>query len=302
MKLLDDIIVSVTETKEPISDILRRCLVLAYKLKNDTLKTWVEKELNGYHDNDELPSYRKTGAQSKGLFFGYGGSQLSNQPLPRYILDPEHREFASSVKLHQPIAAYENNDHEKRSVIEWPQDLVVKYQSQFYEGMALNRAWVEISSSAITGLLDTVRTRVLTFALQIQAELPSGEEAGVEAIPPAVVERMVHVNIYGGNNVLGPVQEFHAKTVLPGHEDGLRSSLAELGVTDGEIQELIQNLGDDGVLVEEGEEISEPKKPGNKTLQWISKTAQKIGSSGVKLGAAVAEEAIKRAVFGYLGM
>ncbi|HYG89938.1 MAG TPA: hypothetical protein VD978_27210 [Azospirillum sp.] len=58
MKLIDDIIASVTETKEPISDTLRRCLVLADKLKNNTLKTWVERELNGYAFSDDVPSYR----------------------------------------------------------------------------------------------------------------------------------------------------------------------------------------------------------------------------------------------------
>jgi hypothetical protein len=43
MTLLDGIIQSVTETKEPIADILRRCLVLAHKLKNDAFKAWVER-------------------------------------------------------------------------------------------------------------------------------------------------------------------------------------------------------------------------------------------------------------------
>ncbi len=123
MKLIDDIITSVTQTKEPISDILRRCLVLAYKLKNDTLKSWVEKELNGYDSLDDLPSYRKASGVAKGLFLGGWGSELRNQPLPPSVLKPEHRHFANEIRLFQPIASYQNASDATNPTISWPQDL-----------------------------------------------------------------------------------------------------------------------------------------------------------------------------------
>ena len=47
MNLLDEIIKAITETDEKTSSILRKCLVLSYKLKNDTLKSWASKELKG---------------------------------------------------------------------------------------------------------------------------------------------------------------------------------------------------------------------------------------------------------------
>ena len=68
MKLINDIVEAITATKEPISDTLRRCLVIAFKLKNDTLKTWLEKELNGYENDDKLPDYRTARGVAKGLF------------------------------------------------------------------------------------------------------------------------------------------------------------------------------------------------------------------------------------------
>jgi hypothetical protein len=48
MSLLDEIIKAITETDEKTSSILRKALVLSYRLKNDALKSWVSKELNGY--------------------------------------------------------------------------------------------------------------------------------------------------------------------------------------------------------------------------------------------------------------
>jgi hypothetical protein len=48
MSLLDDIIKAITETDEKTSSILRKCLVLFYRLKNDDVKALGSKELNGH--------------------------------------------------------------------------------------------------------------------------------------------------------------------------------------------------------------------------------------------------------------
>jgi len=48
MDLFDDIIKAITEADEKTSSILHKCPVLSCKLKNDSLKAWVSKELNGY--------------------------------------------------------------------------------------------------------------------------------------------------------------------------------------------------------------------------------------------------------------
>ena len=46
--LLDDIIELATDDKQPITVLLRKCLILASQLKNERLKAWANKELNGY--------------------------------------------------------------------------------------------------------------------------------------------------------------------------------------------------------------------------------------------------------------
>jgi AbiTii len=72
----------------------------------------------------------------------------------------------------QPIAAYDMEVGEKGSPIhEWPPDLTAMYQSKFIKGYALNRAWQEIPPSAFVALRDTIRNRILKFALEIRDEL-----------------------------------------------------------------------------------------------------------------------------------
>jgi hypothetical protein len=299
MKLLDDIIESVTITKEPVADILRRCLVLAFKLKNDTLKKWVEKELNGYDRNDpELPEYRKSAGVSKGILIG-PFQQYNDQPLSPHILEPKHRHFANEIRFNQPIASYEREDMSENAMLPWPSELVVYYQHKFIEDMVLNRAWMEIPGSLMTGLVDTVRTRILTFVLEIQAQLPENTEKAVEQIPAKTVDRIIQLAIYGGNVVIGNVEAFHAPTVVAGDANTLMSSLKGMGVSADDLKLLEASLKKDQAYTVDG---VPPKIEGKNTKKWIAATAKKLGGGAAKIGGAVVEEAIKAAVMRYLGL
>lgn len=40
------------------------------------------------------------------------------------------------------------------ALINWPADMVAYYQSKFFEGYALNRAWQEIPLGALVGVVE----------------------------------------------------------------------------------------------------------------------------------------------------
>ncbi|RZG43836.1 AbiTii domain-containing protein, partial [Acinetobacter wuhouensis] len=58
MSLLREIQNDAVNSNVKVSDLLRRCKVLAYRLGNEDFKTWVDSELNGYELLDGIPSYR----------------------------------------------------------------------------------------------------------------------------------------------------------------------------------------------------------------------------------------------------
>jgi hypothetical protein len=68
--LLDDIIDLATDDKQSIAVLLRKCIILASQLKNEQLKSWANKELNGYDPDDNLPPYRTLKTLAKGNFYG----------------------------------------------------------------------------------------------------------------------------------------------------------------------------------------------------------------------------------------
>jgi AbiTii len=102
MQLLDEIIDLAVDDQASISVLLRKCLVLAHRLKNERLLAWTDKELNGYGKDDEIPSYRKIGARAKGHFIGSFGRAISSQPLQASVMKHEHRHFATTAMLAQP--------------------------------------------------------------------------------------------------------------------------------------------------------------------------------------------------------
>jgi hypothetical protein len=215
-------------------------------------------------------------------------------------LKTEHRWWATDISLRQPVAAYDaSGDKHTDAHLNWPQDLVAMYQKKFYPHMALNRAWMEIPASVIAGMLDTVRTRVLTFALQIRDELPSGEEEAAGQIAPQTVDRIMNVTILGGTNVFGNVHELNAPTVNAGDNEGLKAAMTALGVGEPELARLEESLRKDGL---DPVSADKPEPPGKNTLAWISNAAKQVGKAGLSVGSAVAEEAIKRVVFSYLGL
>ena len=295
MSLLDSITKAVTETDEKTSSILRKCLVLSIQPQNDSLKAWVSKELNGYqYDDPELPEYRQVGAPAKGVFLGTFGQQINDQPIPSAILKVEHRHFAECARLTQPISVYENVKSDENCIIPWPANLVVFYQDKFFKGeMALNRAWQDIPGAVTVGIVDIVRTRVLTFVLELRNQAVA-EKVEVEKLPPATIQTLIQMTIIGGNNVFGNVEQFAAQTVQIGDTKSLMGTLAALGVGHEELATL------EAVMAADRSE--EPAGVGKRTLDWIGRNASAAGKGAVKIGADVATSVMTEAIKRYMGL
>jgi len=107
MGLLDGIIEIAIDTSKSLPILLRKCLLLAYQLKNDRLKYWANQELNGYSTEQELPDYRVMSIPTHANFSGPFGAGMRNWPIPPALLEERHREFARKVELRQAISCYE---------------------------------------------------------------------------------------------------------------------------------------------------------------------------------------------------
>lgn len=294
MKLIDEIIEMASDGKRSLADALRKCLVLAFELKNEKLKQWADKELNGFSNEDVIPKYRQAALHSKGNFLGYGGARLTNRPLPLGVLETQHWDLLTS-KLRQPIGAYEMlcaSGLEKNPTINWPPDLIHHYQSRFIEGYALSSAWQEVPMSLVVSLCEEVRNRLLRFALEIKEELGHVSDKPTE-LPRERIEAAVVNYIYGGTNVIAGHASDFSQTVtiniIRGDIDSLVTALSTLEVPGSEIQSLRTAIKADSDSF------------GTRTKKWLGSVGSKLGAAGLKLGADVATALIKSWLMKYFG-
>ena len=257
--LLDDIINLAVDNKQPITNLLRKCVVLAHQVKNERLKVWATKELNGYDPDDEIPTYRVLTTIAKGNFSGSFGRQLNGWQIPSILLEEQHREWATTSPLIHPLSGYEELSRAKGGVVQspWNPDLVLYYQQRLSnQRYFLTSAWQEIPTPGIIGMLDTVRNRILNMALELQSEI-GDEDEDLKKITPEEskkVDQTVVNNIYGGNvyvstgnsTMSATTVQQQQQNMVAGDWKHLESVLKNAGMTDTEVAELSGAVKSDG--------------------------------------------------------
>lgn len=78
-------------------------------------------------------------------------------------------------------------------------DVVAHFGKKIYQHMVCMQAWKVIPASALVAALDTVRTRVLNFALEIEIQNPAAGEAmaNEKPVPQETVQHIFNTYITG---------------------------------------------------------------------------------------------------------
>ena len=230
-------------------------MVLAARLGHEPFKKWVDEELNGYPPDAELPGYRRIdGLTSIGTFSGPFGRQMSNVPLPMAPIPAALRDQYSTHEFRDGVAKLaelvKNGDGTGTLMSRWPGDLVSRVAREYSRGFALLEAHIEMPKSAIVGVLDAVRNKVLKFALEIEQQKPAAGDAlpGTKPLPEERVAQIFSTYIMGGaQNVAvgspGAVQ--HAQQLQAGDIPGLKQFLADQGVPPADLTELESAIAED---------------------------------------------------------
>jgi hypothetical protein len=147
-----------------ISDLLRKALLVAKKLKIVDLESWILSELNGYTDASMIPDYRWVSGEIKS-FNPYNGMWL---PIMFHESQSEMHNALTKRQCGQAIAEIE-------SLISTTKDgqLCMQYssevQAKFIESLDLDSPPVLIvPESRLHGIIDTVRTMILDWALKLE--------------------------------------------------------------------------------------------------------------------------------------
>jgi hypothetical protein len=288
VSLLTQIQDAATEANESVTVLLRKCKILAAKLDHPPFAEWVEWELNGYpsDDLDILPSYRRIGrTEARGNFSGGFGAYINNGLIPVECVDKDDRDALFSVNLTGSAAEYEalvaqsGEDGSKGALRSpWPSAAVIKYADRIWEMYACTEAWKIISPATLTAVIDAIRNRALSFALEIEREDPDAGEVpiGAAPIPRETLDRAYTINILGGSNVIAAGDISNVIQSLDLDWQGLKTALMDHGLPEAEIQNLAAALTADRRVLEQGQ-------LGPATEGWIGKITTRIETGALDL-------------------
>lgn len=304
MSLLREIQEDAVSTSVPLSAVLRKCLILAARVNNPRLRAWVEQELNGYPDLDQLPDYRQGGrVEVRGNFAGPFGSSLQRAPIPSANIPDEFHDFLFGMQFTESVAAYESLLGSGEQVFQypWPADTVATLAGQFYENMNCLSAWRVVSRSSIEHVLDAVRNRTLTLALEMEREAPGAGEAmsGREPIPQERVNQIFNTTIQGSVGAFAAGSQSFSQgveLVTPGDRNSLLEGLQRLGLPEDELGNLQRALDQDQDTSGESEAI------GPATNRWLESLREKVASGSVRMAEGATVAVAARLISQYLGL
>lgn len=152
-----------------ITNLLREAFVVAKKLKLDDFEKWINFELNGYCNTNDIPEYRKVYGQLKGF------NPVNGWIPTLFNGDTKMQNILTIREVSEPIAKLEflMNSEGSSLCITYPTDVEQKLGAMFgYE----TKYQLFVDKSQFQGILEAVRTTVMNWSLELECDGILGEE------------------------------------------------------------------------------------------------------------------------------
>lgn len=304
MSLLNEIISEATGKSKDIPRLLRLCLVLAYKLKHDPLQIWVRHELEGYPEPSPVPDYRLYQCRNQGYFTG--GVVEGILDLPTSLLPEKIRPAYETIVLRGSISEYadlvKNCKNGEALEVPWPPQLALNYASKHVVRGQCVRAWKLLSPSYLVAIIDRVTTKILNFALEIEAEAPNAGE--IESTSQSAMKEERVTQIFN-TTIQGNVQNYSAggshfqqtavNSVLKGDLESLMGFLKTTGLADADLEQLQAALKTDQDMTPTSTSM------GASVAGWVDNMIIKARQGLIGVGVDVVSGVITQAVLNFLG-
>lgn len=288
---------------QDLSSLLRKCRILAQRLGNNDLKSWVIKELDGYDPKDPLPDYRiLSQALILADYFGAFGSQLRNVRMPITAIPEEIRDFIAGVHATHGVREiqeqiFQAKDGALRIAIP-PEAYGAIRNENVRKDMVLASAVKIVNTSFLQGILDAVRNRILNFTLELESEAPNTGDPleGLRMNKADKVQQIFNTEIRGnvGNVSQGGSSFSQVAHISQGDVDALAEALVAIGLDKGDTDELVE-----AVTVEK----PQPNGTfGKRVSALIGKAFAKASEGLLKIPASVAGSLLTEAIKRYYGI
>lgn len=279
--MIKELIEDLAFDKITLSQGLTRAKIITSKIQNAAFKQWINKEFQGYTNDDTIPNYREIACQtSLVISLPFGGQDV----IPLAVTDPDLKDFYNLHKVFESITFIEstlNNLTDKVNItIQLPSNLAILLADPFKEdiesrGGGLRAATKKFGKAAYQNIIESTKQKLLDTLLELNQQFPDLENefmATKENV--SKVNNIVTNNIWGNNNPINIAagQEVTQKDITNNINFDDYSKLEKLGVEEEQIEELkaiVNNhKGDKSTLQE-------------KTMKWVTPVITGVVSRGL---------------------
>ncbi|CAL2055576.1 hypothetical protein [Tenacibaculum sp. 190524A05c] len=264
-----------------LSQGLTRTKLVENKIKNQILKNWLKKELEGYEFEDNfLPPYRKIWSTiSLTVELPWGTVQKIPVSTPDSFGE-KARDTMNHHRIVEPISIVEQqikNVEGAKGYIYLPtpmvEMLVSLYQEQIdqYNGVVRN-ASREVGKVQYQNVLEQTKQKLLDILMELDEQFPNLlDEYKMSEENSEKVQNIITTNIYGNNNptnIASGVNVKQTNTISISTED--EKKLTDLGVENQDIAELKEIITD-----------KDKTSLGSKVTGWLGKVSASVAAKGL---------------------
>jgi hypothetical protein len=302
LKLLNEIIETLSSQNGSLIDALLKTKVLLHKIGHKELIEWVNNELNGYPTSGEVPEYRILPANVLANMANMA-YEAKSHPIPLHHLEEKHRKWLESIYFHHSLAVLEKlgEDTDGHLQFQIPMEFNGLLGKKLANGFEIQRAWRAISVADISQIFVQVRSRLLDFVLELQDQI--GED-----IPDGEIKQransidapgLFHNAMFGDNTtiIVGDHNSQKVKnSIIKNDFDSLAEQLTQHNVDNASIVELQQAIHND----QNCSELKE-QKLGSNVKEWMKTMLSKVVDGIWEIEIATAGNLLSTAIQKYYG-
>ncbi len=294
MDALREFIDELTQHDVDLTSTLRKAKALTNNLHSPELDEWLDRELYGYADPQEVPDYRRLPTANYGNFAGPNegtaeGLLISTEDLPQQV-----KEFAEDLVMLDGVGALQAHGAEPDERL-WPPDLVMLAQeaTALKGGLFLIKAYQPIPASVYPDILEQVRNRLFDFLLDLQDNGGASEESGESE----AVGRLVNYHIYGGRNIIATGERVNQQVSIVRRDDAasLLEYLREQGVGEEDLRELRDAVASEPEGLPDG-------NYGARVGAWLGHMLTKASTGAWEVGLEAASKMLPEALNRFYGV
>ncbi|ABX14192.1 MULTISPECIES: AbiTii domain-containing protein [Burkholderia] len=301
MRLLGEVIDLLSANDGSLTGALLKTKVLMHRIGHKELAGWVNDELNGYKDENLIPTYRVVRARIVGNVMLPGGARYRSQTLPTAHLPEDIRQSYTEWPMPQSISVLETLAAQTQSLSNAIAPEIYGTFGSGYEAAHVTSAWRQIEPGQVQNIVVEVRSRLLDFVLNLQDQIGDVPESDMKEAAKTVDASGMFNNAMFGDNVTVVIGHGNVttsiNTVQKRDFDSLSAALKKAGVDDEDVEALRTAISDD----DSAGAVVEKDRFGPKVQNWFGSMIRKAASGGWTIGLSAAGAVLAAAINAHYG-